>query len=80
MPLSRRAIVACAGIGGGGSVEIATAAPDCSLSCPTATTRSPGFRPVVMTARPSIRSPVRTKVRTAVRLVLPSSAFFSVIR
>ena len=64
----------------GWSVEIDTAAPDCSLSWPTATTRSPAFTPLRISVLPSIRLPVRTKLRTAVRLVLPSSAFFSVIR
>src|SRR6185436_14516962 len=39
-----------AGIGGVGSVEIVTGDPDCSLSCPTETTRSPSFRPLVISA------------------------------
>ena len=45
---------------------MATATPDCSLSWPTATTRSPAFNPLAISARPSVRVPVRTKVRTAV--------------
>src|SRR4029077_11600601 len=69
-----------AGIGGNGSVEIETAAPDCSLSWPTATTRSPGLRPLRISARPSTRLRVCTKGRTTVSDVLPSASFFSVIR
>src|SRR3954470_7425114 len=70
---------ACAGLDGAGSVDIATASPDCSLSWPTATTLSPGFTPLTISTRPSTRLPVCTKVRTALRLVLPSASFFSVI-
>src|SRR5260370_991368 len=66
--------------GGAAWEESQSAAPDWSLSWPTATTRSPGFSPLRISARPWTRLPVRTKVRTAVRLVLPSSSFFSVIR
>ena len=53
----------CAGIGMGTSVGL-TVAPCCTRCRPLTMTRSPGFRPSVMTWRPSWSEPSFTAWRT----------------